>query len=322
MSRTTLRGQDKIRGLVPVLPTPLHRDETIDHAGIERLAEFTLRYPFSAIWSLATAGEDENLPFDRVVECTQSLVRHFGGHLPVIVKTSTPGTQQTIERTKYLADEGIDAAAIHFQHKMLSPDHARRYFHEVADASPVPLLIYHNATRGAQMPLDLLIELSRHTKIAGMKAGGSNIGELQRLSLMCDPDFSVLTAGGGQLLAGLAMGAAGHTAIPLLAFPERAFRVAEHVANADLDAARAEQRVILDFIGRMPKLENREVNGEVKAVLELRGVIDRHVSEPFRSATDQELAQFKELIEELDLFAENGTVSAPDSAMSMPDGRT
>ncbi|MFW6060625.1 MAG: dihydrodipicolinate synthase family protein [Phycisphaeraceae bacterium] len=302
MNGSTLRGEEKVRGLVPVLPTPVHADESIDHAAVQRLAEYVLRYPFSAVWALASAGEDENLSDAQISDCTRTLVKHLGGRLPVIVKTSTPGVRQTIERTRALAELGIDATAIHFQHKMLGVDHMRRYFHEVADASPVPVFIYHNALRGAQMPIDLLIELSSHPRIAGVKAGGSNLSELQRLCLMCDPDFSVLTAGGGQLLAGLAMGAAGHTAIPLLAFPERAVKLAEYVAAGELDAARAQQRVILEFIGRMPKLENREVNGEVKAVLELRGVMQRHVTAPFRSATDEEMQRFQALIEELDLF--------------------
>lgn len=302
MSQSDFRGPNKIQGLVPVLPTPTRADETLDHDGMQRLAEFTLQYPFSAVWMLATAGEDENMSFEQIVEGTQLVVKHFGGRIPVIVKTSTPGTRQTIERTCQLADLGIDIASIHFQHKMLEADHMRRYFHEVADASPVPLMVYHNTLRGAQMPLDLMIELSYHPKIVGMKAGGSHLSELQNLCLRCDPGFSVLTAGGGQILAGLAMGAAGHTAVPLIMFPERAVKLAELVAAGELDAARDQLRVILEFIRRMPKLGNREVTGEAKAVLELRGIIDRHMTAPFRAATDDQLAQFKTLIDELDLF--------------------
>ena len=147
-----------------------------------------------------------------------------------------------------------------------------------------------------------MLELTGHPNIAGMKAGGGDISELQRLCLFADPDFAVLTAGGGQILAGLAMGAAGHTAIPLLAFPERAFAVRDRVAAGDLEAARAEQKVINEFIGRMPKLQNREVHGEVKCILEIRQVIKRHVSAPFIEASDAQKAEFERLIAELKLF--------------------
>ena len=293
----------RLKGLVPVVPTPLKKDESLDVEGIERLAEFTLQYPFSAIWALATAGEDENLPSSVIDQCAKLFVQHFGPKIPVLVKTCRPGTKSTIERTKRMADFGIDGAIIHFQHKHLGVKHARTHFNAVADASPVPILIYHNRGRGAELDIELLLELSHHPNIVGMKAGGSNIAELQRLCLFAAEDFAVMTAGGGQILAGLAMGAVAHTAIPLLAFPERAFAVHDYVMAGDLPAARVEQKVINEFLVRMPKLQNREVNGEVKCVLEIRGVIERYVSAPFIEASPEQKREFELLIEELDLFA-------------------
>jgi 4-hydroxy-tetrahydrodipicolinate synthase len=302
-AQSTASLSRRLKGLLPVVPTPLDEDESLDEHGVERLAEFTLRYPFSGIWALASAGEDENLSPSLIDQCARLFVRHFSGEIPVLVKTCRPGTRATVERTKRMADFGIDGAIVHFQHKRLGAEHARRHFNAVADASPVPVLIYHNATRGAQLDVELILELSHHPNIVGMKAGGSNLAELQRLCLFAADDFAVMTAGGGQILAGLAMGAAAHTAIPLLAFPERAFAVHDHVVAGNLPAARAEQKVISDFLIRMPKLHNREVSGEVKCVLEIRRVIKRHVSAPFVEATPEQKGEFERLSEELDLFA-------------------
>ena len=137
----------KLRGLLPVVPTPLNEDESLDVEGIERLAAFTLSYPVSGIWALASAGEDENLPSEIMDECARQFVKHFGARIPVLVKTCRPGTKETIERTKHMADFGMDAAIVHFQHKRLGVEHARRHFNAVADASPVPILIYHNANQ-------------------------------------------------------------------------------------------------------------------------------------------------------------------------------
>lgn len=292
----------RLKGLVPVVPTPLQIDESLDLPGVERLAAFIRLYPFAGIWALASAGEDENLPDETIDNCAFQFVRHLGDHMPVLVKTCRPGTRETIERTKRMAQYGIDGAIVHFQHKRLGVDHARRHFEAVADASPVPVLIYHNANRGALLDTDLILELSRHPNIAGMKAGGSDLAQLQRLCLFAADEFAVMTAGGGQLLAGLAMGAAAHTAIPLLAFPERAFAVRDAVKAGRLPEARTQQRVIDDFLAQMPKLQNREVMGEVKCVLEIREVIERHVSAPFIAATDDQRDELARLIEVLDLF--------------------
>jgi 4-hydroxy-tetrahydrodipicolinate synthase len=297
-----LRGVHRITGLVPVVPTPLNEDESLDEPGLAKLVDFVLQYPFSAIWALASAGEDPHLPHTVIDAATRLFVQHLRGRLPLIVKTSSPGLKETLERTRRMSDMGIDAAAIHFEQKDLGENQARRYFDLVLEESPVPVYVYHNPHRGAQLSLEHLLDLMRHPKVAGMKAGGSNLAELQRLCLWSDPAASVMTAGGGQILAGLAMGAAGHAAIPLLAFPEKAFALLRHLEAGRLKAAQEEQRCMLDFLRGMPKLGNREVNGEVKAVLEIRGVMQRYVTAPFVAATDDQIEQFRELIFRQSLF--------------------
>ena len=39
----------RLKGLVPVVPTPLNADESLDEAGIERLAAFVLDYALTPI---------------------------------------------------------------------------------------------------------------------------------------------------------------------------------------------------------------------------------------------------------------------------------
>ncbi len=292
----------RLRGLIPILPTSLNEDETLDEAGIESLAEFTLGYPFSGVFTLASAGEDENLPSALIDRCAQLFVRHIGPKMPVLAKTCRPGTQATIERTKRMADLGIDAAVVHFQHKMLGADHVRRHFTAIADASPVPIVVYNNAVRGIALTVDQMLELAAHPNIIAMKAGGSNLAELQRLCLFAPDDFTVMTAGGGQIYAGLALGATGHTAAPLMAAPERAFKIQQYIREGNLPAARAEQKVIMEFLIRMPKLGNREVSAEVKAVLHLRGVIQPWVSGPFITATREQRNEIARLAHEVGLF--------------------
>lgn len=292
----------RLRGLVPILPTPLNEDESLDEAGIETLAEFTQRYPFSGIFALASAGEDENLPSGLIDRCAQLFARAFSPQMPVLAKTCRPGTKASIERTKRMADLGIDAAVVHFQQKMLGPDHVRRHFIAIADASPIPVVVYNNALRGIALSVDQMLELASHPNIVAMKAGGSNLAELQRLILFAPDDFTVMTAGGGQIYAGLALGATGHTAAPLMAAPERAFKIHQYIQDGDLKAARAEQRVITEFLVRMPKLGNREVSAEVKAVLHLRGAIQPWVSSPYITATPEQQDEISRLAEELGLF--------------------
>ncbi len=294
----TYRGKDKLKGLMPVLPTPLLADETPDEAGMERLVEFLLNFPFCGFWAVATAGEDENFPVEVRKDVTRLLVKYAGGKVPLLVKASEPGTKETIQRVREFADLGIDIAVVHPQHKGLSQDHYLRALETIADSSPLPIYIYHNYDRGGHLTIDTITRLSNHPKIAGMKAGGYNLAELQRLALFCNPDFSVFTAGAGQLLACLAMGVSGHMAIPLAAFPEISFAVFDAFQKGNIHAAQNHQRELIEWISSLPKLQNREVNGETKAVLEARGIIHRHVSAPFIPASDEQIEQIKDRMAE------------------------
>jgi 4-hydroxy-tetrahydrodipicolinate synthase len=294
-----LQHDQKLTGLVPVVPTPLNEDESLDENGFERMAAFLGEHRFEGIWALASAGEDQNLSWAVIEEAAKMLVKYIGGQIPILVKTSTPGLKQTLARTRRMADLGFDGAIVHVEQKMLGRDHVRRFYLEAAEASPLPVYVYQNGLRGAACDVDLCLELLEHPNVAGMKAGGSNLGELHPLCQLADESASVMTAGGGQILPGLAMGAAAHTAAPLMMFPQRARAIWDHLQAGRLAEARDEQRRILRFIRRMPKLENREVSGEVKAELEARGVMQRHVSAPFRSASDEEVAQIRDLAEEL-----------------------
>jgi dihydrodipicolinate synthase/N-acetylneuraminate lyase len=101
------------------------------------------------------------------------------------------------------------------------------FFTTVADASPIPIIIYNfpGAVGGLDLSSDVIIKLAEHPKIVGVKLTCGNTGKLnrvaaatRRMSSNRDParphflvlagsaDFSVqsLAAGGHGILAGLA----------------------------------------------------------------------------------------------------------------------
>jgi dihydrodipicolinate synthase/N-acetylneuraminate lyase len=288
----------KITGLLPVAPTPLTEDESLDEAGMEKMSAYIVEWGFDGVWALASAGEDQNLPRPLIEAATRRLVHYLGGRMPVLVKSSAPGVKDTLEWTRRLSGYGIDAAIIHCEHHKLTPDHVRRYYLSIAEASPVPIYIYQNASRGAEAHVNVLLELAQHPNIHGMKAAGSDLGELQTMSLLAPDDFGVFTAGGGQIMAGLAIGASGHTAMPIMMFPKLSKAIYAAVRDGRLDDARRDQRRIITFLRALPKLGNREICAETKAVLAHRGIMQRHVSAPFRTATEEQAGQIIRLLEE------------------------
>lgn len=145
---------------------------------------------------------------------------------PIILGATEGSVRGTIELCKLAADQGADYALI------LPPSYYRaqtdeevviNYFTAVADASPLPLILYNypGAVSGIDMDSDVLIKLAEHPNIVGTKFTCGNTGKLTRVAQatnaktpfsegsgymafggMCDFTAQTLQSGGSGIIAG------------------------------------------------------------------------------------------------------------------------
>jgi 4-hydroxy-2-oxoglutarate aldolase len=131
----------------------------------------------------------------------------------VIAGASRESTKLTGELVRRLAGLGADAVLVkppHYYKAAMDQDALRRYFLEVADASPVPILIYNiPQNTGVTMSPATVIELSRHPRIAGIKDSSGRLSNLTDVIAGIRPDFHFLMGAGALFLAGLLLGAKG-----------------------------------------------------------------------------------------------------------------
>jgi len=80
----------------------------------------------------------------------------------------------------------------------------------VADASPIPILVY-NVPQNTHLNIapETVARLARHERIVGLKDSAGNIGQIVDLIRLCPPDFDVLIGNAPAFLAGLQAGAVG-----------------------------------------------------------------------------------------------------------------
>ena len=147
----------------------------------------------------------------QLVGCAREAM-HDGGGAQLIVGTGAESTRQTIALTKSAAAEGADAvlvrppgyfAAAHTVAALVA------HFRAVADASPVPVLIY-NIPKYTHLPLDptLLEQLVGHERIVGVK---DSSGDLKNLGAYrkAVPTWTVLVGSASLLFAALELGCQG-----------------------------------------------------------------------------------------------------------------
>jgi len=144
--------------------------------------------------------------------------------MKVIAGASRESTRLTIEVASRLAGLGADAVLIkppHYYKSLMKQEVIKHYYFEVADKSPVPVLIYNiPQNTGISVDPSTVIELSRHPNMAGVKDSSGALSNLADVVPGVRPDFRFLLGAGSIFLAGLLFGASGGVLAMAAAVPD------------------------------------------------------------------------------------------------------
>ncbi len=105
-------------------------------------------------------------------------------------------TSATIALTRRVADLGADAVLVltpHYYRPQMTSEALRRHYEAVAEASPVPVLLY-SVPQYTGLPIapELSAGLAAHPRIAGIKDSSGDIGALSKLLAAAPPGFRVV----------------------------------------------------------------------------------------------------------------------------------
>ncbi|KII84427.1 hypothetical protein PLICRDRAFT_168003 [Plicaturopsis crispa FD-325 SS-3] len=164
-------------------------------------------------------GEAQHLSHDErkfAIRFTREILDEHG-FTDVLIIAGT-GAQSTRE-TKKLCADAADAGAAYVL--VLTPstwppqmtkENIIRFHREVADASPIPTMVYNFpvVTAGLDLDSDTIAVLAQHPNIVGTKLSCGNIGKLQRLVASAPREkFAVFAGKSDVFLQGLLSGSAG-----------------------------------------------------------------------------------------------------------------
>ena len=132
----------------------------------------------------------------------------------LIAGTGVESTRGTIGLSRETAAAGADAVLVQppaYYLGAMTPEAVRDHYTAVADASPVPVLIYQAPLRFSTLdfPSGLVAELSRHPNIVGIKDSRGSLEKVAELLDCTKRDFAVIVGNGAGLYAALELGAAG-----------------------------------------------------------------------------------------------------------------
>jgi 4-hydroxy-2-oxoglutarate aldolase len=275
-------------GIYTPIATPFRDDGTVDERALAANVSRWMTTPLTGLVVLGSNGEAaslEDAEADRVVEIVRAGVP---SSRPLIAGTGRESTRATIDATRRAAAAGADAALVRtpsFFKPQMTSDAFVRHFTEVADASPVPVLLY-NVTlyTGVNLLPDAVERLAVHPNIVGIKESGSDVGQIAEYVARTPDDFTVLAGSATTLVHALCAGCDGAILALASLVPAECLSMTMLVREKRLDEATALQRRLMPLARSVGTAYG--VPG-LKAALELTGYAGGPPRPPLRPVSSE-----------------------------------
>lgn len=131
----------------------------------------------------------------------------------LIAGISGESTRAGIRESKRLAAEGADVVLVHppaYFGPHISVAALLDHFREIAEHSPIPVLLYHIPKyTGVTLEAGFIAELMRHPNVAGLKDSSGDIRRFADFTGVCDSNCRLFIGNGALLYTALELGAAG-----------------------------------------------------------------------------------------------------------------
>ena len=270
-------------GILAPLVTPFDRAGEVDGDAFVANVRAHLNAGLHGVVVAGSTGEAALLDEDeraRLVELARGAVP---ADRTLLVGTGAESTRAVIVRTRAAAERGADGVLVvapHYYGDAMTPEALREHYLRVADASPVPVLLYtipkymHFA-----LPADVVAVLARHENIVGMKDSSGDAALLRGYLESQRADFKVLTGSGSLLAEAMRLGAHGAILAVALFAPALSLDVWQAAQDGKADETAALQ-------ARLTPLASRIVAGMgvagVKAALDQTGLYGGAPRPPLR----------------------------------------
>ncbi|MGE0392901.1 MAG: dihydrodipicolinate synthase family protein [Vicinamibacterales bacterium] len=288
-------------GLFTPIATPFLADG-LDEAGLRENVRHWMGTPLRGLVVLGSNGEAPHLSeaeADRVVEQVRDAMP---ADRLLIAGTGRESTRATIEASVRAARLGANAVIVRtpgFYKGQMTTAALVRHYRAVADASPVPVLLYNvQMYTGVLLAPAGVAELAAHPNIVGIKESGGDIGHIAEVVNRVPPEFAVLAGSATTFCSALAAGCTGGVLALAALAPDACLRLIALVAGGQLAEARALQRQLNPLARSVGTLHG--VAG-FKAALDLIGLAGGMPRAPLSPAPAEVVSEIREQLAALGL---------------------
>ncbi|KAH6676654.1 hypothetical protein B0J14DRAFT_358604 [Halenospora varia] len=220
------------RGVYAPVVAFFHEDESLD---LEALKAHVTRLAKGGVAGLVIQGSNGEAPHllhserQEVIATAAGVLKEYGQPNAVIIAgCGAQSTRETVQLCKEAKESGAQFALVlspsYWTGAMQKPT-ISKFFNDIADASPIPILIYNFpvVTSGIDLDSDFIANAASHPNIVGCKLTCGNTGKLHRIThdgRIAPGTFAAFAGKSDFFLHGLVAGSNGVIAAAANMFPK------------------------------------------------------------------------------------------------------
>ena len=293
-----------ISGIIGACLTPFDQKGQIDYNALEKEIDFIVEDADAISIAAVEAAEYTVLSLEERQELMRRATEMVDKRIPVILGASHPAPKKVIELAEYCAGLDADMVQVLMPLRPWGGQPAMQelvdYFSEVAMASPLPIVAYHNPGPGADPNMENTIQLSNIFNVSAFKESSRDIVKITRMIEEIELSgnaryFTTMQP----LLMTLVMGGSGAT------MPPPGTRIGARVVKAfregDQQGAKYWQRFYSMFPAKWAAYGLPPV---MKSAMKHFGVDLGDPVPPFKPVTPRDHAQIGEFLRQIGLLEE------------------
>jgi len=266
--------------------TPFKENGQVDYDGLKKVIEHTIKGKAEYLVTLGTTGESVTLTKEEKTKVLEFTIETVKGRVPVVAGFGGNNTAEIIDSIKHTSFKGVDAIlSVSPYYNQPTQEGIYRHYRAIADASPVPVILYNVPSRtSSNILVQTTLRLANDSKnIIGIKEASGDFQQVMTIVRDKPEDFFVVSGDDAITLPLVFLGCDGVISVIANAFPKEFSEMVRASLNYDVIRARKLHYRLLETMS----LIFREGNpAGVKCALELLGVCGSEVRLPLAPASD------------------------------------
>ncbi len=286
----------KLFGTGVALVTPFQQDGTIDFKALLKLLRHTAKgVDYYVV--MGTTGESVTTSAEEKTVVLDFVRSHNPKNLPIVYGLGGNNTQQVLKTIRETDFSGVTAIlSVSPYYNKPSQEGLYQHFKAIADASPVPVILYNVPGRtSSNISAETTLRLAQNKNIIGIKEASGNLEQCMKIAQLKPRDFMLIS--GDDLLTVSLYAMGGHGVISVLAnaLPRVFKKVKDQVVAGNYLKASETLFTLMAING--PMYEEANPVG-IKQLLREIGICENSVRQPLLPASEALQAKIKKAYQE------------------------